>query len=183
MKKIFTSSIIILLAFSILPPLYGLGKKDTILVGNIEWYQYKDTDYGLRLFLPTGIALKEVEEGEFGALIGETEDGIQFIIQGTPQNFSLDELEEFAVEDLELDPNKFELVDKEKKFHNLSYRWYSSISEDGSKVLWIMVANNTQRPSSYVFYIGVPGDIVENYQDAFVFWFTNIYGLKKDKNK
>ena len=155
----------------------GLEKGNTVLVGLIEWTEVTEPSYGIRFFLPEGMETVEVENDPFEALIGQTDDGVTMVIQGTPQSVELDGLEEWVVEDLEIDGEDFELIDSEESFHNLVYRLYES--RDQEETVRVMVARNLKQDFSYVIYVETPTALLDDYDAAFFFWFTNIYGLEK----
>ena len=157
----------------------GLEKGNTVLVGLIEWTEVTDPSYGIRFFLPEGMETVEVENDPFEALVGQTEDGVTMVIQGTPQSVELDGLEEWVVEDLEIDGEDFELIDSEDSFHNLTYRLYES--RDEQETFRVMVARHLSQDFSYVIYVETPTALLDDYDTAFFFWFTNIYGLEKAK--
>ena len=118
-----------------------------------------------------------MENDPFEALVGKTEDRVTMVIQGTPQSVKLSGLEEWVVEDLEIDGEGFDLIDSEESFHNLNYRLYES--RDAKDTFWIMVARHLEQDFSYVIYVHTPTALLDDYDTTFFFWFTNIYGLEK----
>ncbi len=181
MKRIIRCFIALSLAWVCFAPnlIFGIEKGNTVLVGLIEWTEVTDPSYGIRFFLPEGMETVEVENDPFEALVGQTEDGVTMVIQGTPQSVELDGLEEWVVEDLEIDGEDFELIDSEDSFHNLTYRLYES--RDAQETFRIMVARHLKQDFSYVIYVHTPTALLDDYDTAFFFWFTNIYGLEKAK--
>ena len=168
-------SLVIILVCLAFNSLFGLGKSNTVLVGMIDWKEITYPDFGIRFFLPKDMNTTELENGPFSALVGTTDDGVTMVIQGSPQSVTLDGLEEWVLEDLEIDGESFELIDEEESFHNLTYRLYMDVGNDVS--YWIMVARNLKQDYSYVVYVQTPTKLAETYQTAFFFWFTNIYGF------
>ena len=181
MKRIIRCFIALSLAWVCLAPnlIFGIEKGNTVLVGMIEWTEVTEPDYGIRFFLPEGMETAEIENDPFEALVGQTEDGITMVIQGTPQSVKLSGLEEWVVEDLEIDSEDFDLIDSEDSFHNLTYRLYES--RDAQETFRIMVARHLKQDFSYVIYVHTPTALLDDYDTAFFFWFTNIYGLEKAK--
>ena len=120
MKRIIRCFIALSLAWVCFAPnlIFGIEKGNTVLVGMIEWTEVTEPDYGIRFFLPEGMETAEIENDPFEALVGQTEDGITMVIQGTPQSVKLSGLEEWVVEDLEIDSEDFDLIDSEDSFHN-----------------------------------------------------------------
>ena len=181
MKGIIRCVITLSLAWVCLAPnlAFGIKKGNTVLVGMIEWTEVIQPDYGIRFFLPEGMETAEIENDPFQALVGQTEDGLTMVIQGTPQRVKLSGLEEWVVEDLEIDGEDFDLIDSEDSFHNLTYRLYES--RDEQDTFRIMVALHLSQNFSYVIYVHTPTALLDDYDMAFFFWFTNIYGLEKAK--
>ena len=181
MKGIIRCVITLSLAWVCLAPnlAFGIKKGNTVLVGMIEWTEVIQPDYGIRFFLPEGMETAAIENDPFHALVGQTDDGVTMVIQGTPQSVELDGLEEWVVEDLEIDGEDFDLIDSEDSFHNLTYRLYES--RDEQDTFRIMVALHLSQNFSYVIYVHTPTALLDDYDTAFFFWFTNIYGLEKAK--
>ena len=165
---------------------YAIQISDSISVGGIDWYQKTELDYGVRFFLPLEMEIQQgegIEQGTATAtLLGTTEDGAVLVMRAAKEKLTLDELEILAAEEMEIDPeeNEFELLGKGTA-NRLNYRWYNTVGLNEGKpyVFWVTVANHTNRDFSYIFYLGVPGDVWKDYQSAFLFWFTNLYGLKE----
>ena len=154
---------------------FGINKGSTVFVGKIDWYEVTHADFGIRFFLPLGIKTTEFDEGSFSGLVGTTEDGVTLVIQGSPQSVTLEGLEEWVLKDLGIDGEGFKKIQEEKSFHNLTYRTYMNVGD--SETYWIMVARHLSQEFSYVIYVQTPTKLAETYQEAFIFWLTNIYGL------
>ena len=150
----------------------GLEKGNTVLVGLIEWKEVTEPNYGIRFFLPEGMEIAAIDNDPFEALVGQTDDGVTMVIQSAPQSVELDGLEEWVVEDFEIDGEDFDLIDSEDSFHNLAYRLYEA--RDQEETVLVMVARNLKQDFSYVIYMETPTALLDNYDTAFFFWFTNI---------
>ena len=100
---------------------------DIALAGEISWCQKIEPDHGIRFFLILEMEIKQGEGLEQGTatatLAGQTEDGAMLLMRAAKEKFILDQLEEVATEEMEIDPeeNGFELL-AQGTSHSLNYR-------------------------------------------------------------